>query len=410
MTTAKRIIKNSGVILFARIASQILNFFFFIYVAKLGVQSFGAFSLALALASIFAIFTDLGLRELTAKEIARDKTLVSKYFSNILSIKLLAFVIAIIALFTFANIIKYPELTRNIIYLISISIIFNALSEVIYGLFQAYEKMEFEAIGRFLKNIFLFFGVLIVVHNNWGILILALFYSLASIAVLFYVFSVFLLKFKIIKLELDLNFCKNLLKKSLPFALVAIFGTMLHWIDTVMLSAIKGEEVVGWYNVAYRIILVAIFIPSAVSAAIYPVMSRFCLESREKLKILVNKSFKYLTISGVSIGIFTTIFADKIILIFFGTEYAPSIMALRILIWATVMVFTGSSFSILFSATNKQVLLAKIVGISVLVNIILNFILIPKYSYIGASFTTVVSIFLLNVILFLEVKINGYFR
>jgi O-antigen/teichoic acid export membrane protein len=71
----------------------------------------------------------------------------------------------------------------------------------------------------------------------------------------------------------------------------------------------------------------------------------------------------------------------------FGTEYAPSVVALQILVWAPVFHFMNSPFARLFEALNRQMLVTKIWGFCLILSVILNLILIPKYSYIGASVT-----------------------
>ena len=89
MNTVQRIAKNTGVLLFAQIASYILGFFFIMYTARyLGAAGFGInpfrksvygkmlrLSFALAFTGIFGVFSDLGLSTLTVREVARDKSL-----------------------------------------------------------------------------------------------------------------------------------------------------------------------------------------------------------------------------------------------------------------------------------------------------------------------------------------------
>lgn len=76
MNTIQRIAKHTGVLLVSQIASYILGFFFVMYTARyLGAEGFGILSFALAFTGIFGVFADLGLRQLTVREVARDKTL-----------------------------------------------------------------------------------------------------------------------------------------------------------------------------------------------------------------------------------------------------------------------------------------------------------------------------------------------
>ena len=181
------------------------------------------------------------------------------------------------------------------------------------------------------------------------------------------------------------------IKEALPFGLTGISGMIQTYIDSVMLSLIQGNEVVGWYNAAYRLILVFLFIPTVVNMAVFPVMSRFFLSSRDSLELIYEKYFKYMILLGVPLGFGTTILADKIILLIFGEGYSQSIIALQILIWTIVLTFAGAAFVQLLQSVNKQLLITKISGICVVFNIVLNLILIPKFSYIGASISTLIT-------------------
>lgn len=395
MNVVQRIAKNTGVFLTAQAISYILSFLFFVYIARyLGAEGFGILSFALALVAIFGIFSDLGLRQVATREVARDKSLAKKYLGNIVGMKIILIIASLIGLVLFVNLAGYPEKTIKIVYLIGLSIIFSAFSQIFYAIFQAYERMEFESFGRILNSALLLGGALFAITNGLSILALAFFYSLASAVTLGYSFIISILKFTKPKIEIDWSFWKSILKEALPFGLIGVFGMLLHWIDTVMLSMMKGDIVVGWYNAAYRIFFVLLLIPSAFDVAIFPVMSRFYISSKNSLKSISEKYFKYLTIIAIPIGVGGTLLADKIILLIFGTEYQPSIIAFQILIWSAVIIFMGTSFSALLNSINKQLVLAKIVGICAIFNILLNLILIPKYSYIGASITTAWSILL----------------
>jgi len=84
MNTIQRIAKNTGVLLISQIASHILGFFFIMYTARyLGAAGFGILSFALAFTGIFGVFADVGLRQLTVREVARDKSLANEYFNPV---------------------------------------------------------------------------------------------------------------------------------------------------------------------------------------------------------------------------------------------------------------------------------------------------------------------------------------
>ena len=181
---------------------------------------------------------------------------------------------------------------------------------------------------------------------------------------------------------------------------MGILVTIYFWIDTVMLSLMKGDTVVGWYNAPYRLVYVLLFIPSAYFSSIYPVMSKFYKNSKSSLKFGYECSFRYMLLLAVPIGLGTTLLADKIILFIYGTNFTPSISGLQILIWAVVCSYLSHTPMYFFYSINKQGIYTKVVFFSMILNIILNLVLIPKMSYIGASIATVITEFIGFLLLF----------
>lgn len=94
----------------------------------------------------------------------------------------------------------------------------------------------------------------------------------------------------------------------------------------------------------------------------------------------------------------TMIYSTDIILLIYGPEYIDSAPTLSILIWTVCLLFVASPGNILLQSAHKEVTVTKIYAIAAVFNIILNFILIPRFSYIGAAMTTVISDILIVII------------
>ena len=118
-----------------------------------------------------------------------------------------------------------------------------------------------------------------------------------------------------------------------------------------------------------------------------------------KPKLKISRKFKLENIStkeimaiiAIPMGVGTTLLANKIILLIFGSQYTPSVVALQILIWSSVIIFLSGAFTILVQTSNKQMVVTQITAVNVVLNVVLNLILIPHFSYIAASVVTVVT-------------------
>ncbi len=409
MNTIQRIAKNTTLMFSSQVISYILLFFATIYTARyLGTEGFGILSLALAITGIYAIFADLGLNTFIVREVSKNTSISDKYLTNTFLMKIILALITFFITYLTVTIVNYSQEVSLAIYIILISMIFSSFTGILNSIFQAHEKMEYQSLSNILNGIIMFGIVLFAIYNNLGLLSFAIIYLISSIIILIYSFIVYLLKFHISKFEVDLKFWKPTITEAWPFGISGLFAMVFVWIDSFLLSIIIGNDSVGIYNAAYRLIMFLLFIPTILNMVMFPLMSKFFVSSENSLKKILRKYFKLMLIIAIPIGISTMILSDKIILLIFGSNYTGSIIALQILIWATVFIFLNSAYIQLLQSTNQQRSLMKIATVGMVVNILLNILLIPKFSYIGASAVTVLTEFIILVLVFYKVNYMGY--
>ncbi|MCE7698132.1 MAG: flippase, partial [Methanobacterium paludis] len=276
-----------------------------------------------------------------------------------------------------------------VVYLITLSVIFGAFTGIFNSIFQAFEKMEYMSLNIILNAVLMLAGVLTVIYYGFDIIALASVYFISSGIILILTFFIYSWKFFLPKIHLDLNFWKPTLNEASFFGLSSILVVIYFYIDSVMLSIMVGNSAVGIYNAAYKLIFVLLFIPSVFVTSIFPLMSQHFESAKNLLKLEYEKSVKYLFAIAMFIFVYGFVFADKIILIIYGGNYTASIAALQALIFVVPIIFITNLFGNILGAINRQKAITIVTGANALINITLNLILIPKFSYIGASAATV---------------------
>jgi O-antigen/teichoic acid export membrane protein len=392
VTTVETIARNTRFLFLANVATSLLGFFSLTITGRyLGAELFGALSLAVAFTTMFAIISDLGLGTLTVREVARDKALVGKYIGNtaVMRALLATLTFGIIALA--AVLFGYSQQTVLVICIVGLSVITSSFVAMYNAAFQAFEIMKYTSIGLVLNSAIFLSGVAIAAKLGLGVLVFASLYLVVGVITLFYSWAIFRLKLGPTRLEIDRAFWRPTIQMALPFALTSIFVTVFYWIDSILLSVLKGIEVVGWYNAAYRLMIVLVIVPQVVNLAVLPAMSRFYVDAKASLLLARDTYFRYMVIIGVPIGIAVTFLADKIILFIFGAGYANSIIALQILVWSSVFIFLGSPFGRFLESSNRQLTITKVAIICMVANVALNLILIPPFGLVAASVVTVVT-------------------
>jgi O-antigen/teichoic acid export membrane protein len=392
LTTIRKIAKNTGVLFAGQILSYVLGFIYVIYVARyLGAESFGILTLALAFTGIFGILADLGLSRLIVRDVSRDKSLTGKYLGNSLSMKLILALFMLLVTILVLNLFNYPEEIINVVYILTISVIFTSFSQLFYSIYQIFQKMEYQAIGLILNGILILGSAFLGMLFRLDVTGFAILYLIATIFVLLYNIIVCSYKFMIPGIKFNFSFWKMIISNSIFFGLADVFIVIYFNIDSVMLSLIVGEAVVGWYNAAYRLIFVLMFIPTVLVVTLFPLMSKQFEYAKEILKMEYEKSFKYLFVISIILLVYGLLFADKIILMIYGNDYFPAIGALQVLIFVIPIIFLTNLFGNLMAAINMQRVVTLVAGANAFLNIVLNLILIPKYSFIGAGIATVLT-------------------
>ncbi len=403
MNVAQRVAKNTIFIAISQVFIKVINFIFIVFLARLiGAQDFGKYSFVMVLFGMLSLLANFGFDTLIIRDIARNRSLSSTYFWNSLFIKVAVslFILSIISvLFGFTSIIS-DAVKRNCLLISCFILFFNCVTQTMWSFTDAYEKMQYHSI----LNVFYNFGRMIIgltlIFMGYGLIMLFLGLLLVEILVLISTALVTDKAIKLPRMGINFNIIGELITKSWPFALLGFLGLIYFRVDILILSWLKGDEAVGWYNAAYGLLFGLMFIPDSLITALFPVMSRYHKSSEEALKMIYQRSVKYLFILGLPLAVGMVILADSIILLFYGKVYVNSIVALRILGVALFFVFINAPLGRALFSINKQKIVLLLSLVTVSANIVLNFLMIPKLSYIGASIATVISEILSSLIFF----------
>ena len=413
MNTVQRIGKNVGVLGISQVITSVLGFFLLIYIARyLGEVGFGKYSFALSFATLFTIFADIGISQLIVRELARNKKLTNEYLTNISVIKLILSFIAFGFIVVTINLMEYPQDTIYIVYLFGIYTILTSFAQTFKSIFQAHERMEYTAVVMIIEKILLISLAFFVIFSGYGLIELGYVYVFVGIVDVLLSFSVVLIKIAKPKPTINFPLWKTLIIGSIPFGLNGLFAVLFFKIDTVMLSVFKDDAAVGIYNAAYvPLLAITGIVSTMVISALYPVMSRYFVSSKESLETFTGLSSKYMAIIGFPVGIGCFVLAERFIALFYAGQYSDSIIAFQILALFIPIRLVSSITGTLLTSINRQGLRTVSVGFSALFNIVLNAVMIPYMSYIGACIATVLSeVFLYFIFIYFINKHYGKLR
>lgn len=392
MNTVQRITKNAAVLYASFIITSLLGLFFSIFIARtLGDIVFGKYSFAIAFTAIFSVFMYLGFNALITREVARDKSRAPKYLGNLAIIRAILCLVGFGAIALIINLMGYPQDVVNVVIIFGIYNMLSAFTELFRATFIAFERMEYVALTSAIRQIVVVGLGLTVLFLGYGLVELATVFIIAGIFDLILSFLICGKRFAKPKLEIDFDFWKRATKIALPISFISIGAIMYIKIDTVMLSVMKGDAVVGWYSAAYNLVLAFKPIPQLLMISLFPLMARFSISSRSSAETICKTSFRYLLILGLPLAMGASLLADRIILLLYGSQFTMSVIALQILAWDILLLFLCECLSYVLVSIDKQNQMAVGIGSCVIINIVLNLILIPPLSYVGAGIATLVT-------------------
>jgi len=392
MRAIHKIAKNTAIYTLAEAINKIISIYLYILLANYLMDfSFGQFSTIMTLTVFFQVLANFGLDKFVIRENSKNVAMTSEYLKHSLKIKLILGFITYFLLGGCIVLMHKPEVVIIGTFIYGLSIFFVNASNSYMSAFNAHERLEVNSLILIFIKLLIFIAVLILVHLHMGLIqILSAFLIGEIIRVCLFIF-IFHKKFiKGIKQVISSPVSDFvILKQTIPFVVVSIAWLVYMKIDIIMLSSMKGDQPVGWYNAAAILLIGLMFIPRCYTLSVFPVFSRYARDSKKLLLFSWNKSVKFLFLVSFPLAVGIYFLSDRIITLLYDiTAYSNSINVLKILILTLPMFFTNSINMFLFYALEKQKQATIIVLISTACNIILNFILIPKYSFMGAAYAT----------------------
>jgi O-antigen/teichoic acid export membrane protein len=126
-------------------------------------------------------------------------------------------------------------------------------------------------------------------------------------------------------------------------------------------------------------------------AAMFPTLARLHVGSREGLRRAYTTVMPLMALLGLPVMAGLIIFADQIIAVLYGSDYAASANVLRLLAVAVFLIFVDTANTMLLYSGDDLGMVLRLSLLTTLANVLLNLILIPRYSYNGAAVAAILS-------------------
>ncbi|HEX5414854.1 MAG TPA: oligosaccharide flippase family protein [Chloroflexota bacterium] len=417
---AERVMRNTSVPMATSFLNKAVDFGFAALMLRiLGASSAGDYAFAIALMGYFDIFTNFGLNALITREVARSHDQTGRYLSDAVALRLglcllstpLVLGIAVVG----PRLLPMSVSATTAFVLLTLALIPGSLNGAISAVFNAYERNEVPAliaVGTNFLRVALSTVALLTGLGIVGLAAVALFLNLL-LAVTFVVALRRLVppsrrNGKGVRGLGQLPSLANLRRmvgEAYPLLLNNLLVTIFFKIDFPLLEAFQGATVVGYYSAAYKWLDGFLIIPSTLTFAVFPALSRFAEERGDGLRATYDITLRILICLAIPLSIIVTYLSGDLILLLGGPAFYPqSARALAILIWFMPFSFVNGLTQYALIAVNKQKFITFAFLTSAGFNLVANLIFIPRYSLDAASAITVLSEVVLMVPFLIEVR------
>ncbi len=355
----------------------------------LGDVKFGELYFAITFVALIGFPIEFGFNQQVTRDVAQEPSKALRYFSNILCIKFLLWLVFYAGALVACWLLKYPIEVRVLVAICGITLLSGALGNTISSLHYAFERVTYPVVGTILeKGISALIGV-IALRFGAGVEVMAWILLGGSLGSLLWQ-TVWVLRLVGMPVGINLVLMRDLVHKSIPFLVYGVLGVIYYRVDTVMLSLVANAAVVGWYGAGYRLFDTLVFLPSLViSAIMYPIFSKLSVHSERELKVAVEKSLNFLLFCGIPIAVALVVAAPNIIgFLYHRAEFAQAIPVLQLLAPGLVFLYINSVIGSTIISTKREKNITIMAGVALVFNIGMNWFLIPRYEHIGAAFVT----------------------
>jgi O-antigen/teichoic acid export membrane protein len=366
-----------------------------------GAQDYGFYFVVFNFSFLFNILLDFGITNFNNRNIARNHHLLNKHFSGIMVIKLLLAILYTVITFTFGLIIGFNTAQ---LYLLGF-LCFNQflLSFILYlrsnisGLLLFRTDSLLSVLDRILMIVIC--GALLWGHITsqpfrieWFVYAQTAAYLLTALTALIIVIR----KASFRRLSWNFPFFIIIMKQSFPFAILVMLMAFYNRIDPVMINRLLpgelGESEAGIYASAYRLLDAGNMIAYLFAVLLLPLFSNM-LKKKESIVHITQLSFTLLIVISVIVSSSSFFYGNELMDLLYTDHVAESAVVFKILILGFIAVSTTYVFGTLLTANGNLKVLNLIAAGGMLLNLSINFLLVPRLMAVGSAYASLITQF-----------------
>lgn len=366
----------------SRVISSGLAFVGLYFITRyLGPEIYGSVAFTLALVGTFNVVADLGINTAHVKRVSEGRDL-SECLSTYITAKV--FLIGLMVLVTLVSIWIWADVMGNdlpagstdIIFVFILYFIFLDLAQIATVTFDALIQTAKSQLINILEPMTRVPLVILVSVSKLGALHLAYAYMLAGCVMA--VGAMVILSRNRLRWKKP-SLLRSYISFALPLSAVAIMNILATNLDKIMLGSFWNEVAVGYYAAAQSILSILAIIGTAVNTLVFPTFSKYHSDGNMSgIRNLATTAERYILTLALPVVTVIVLLPAEVSVILLGPQFAGSGGPMRFLAVSVLLNMLNGLYLNQINALNRPDITAKIISVSLTINITLLLLLIPS--------------------------------
>ncbi|MEH2167238.1 MAG: oligosaccharide flippase family protein [Nostoc sp.] len=385
MVEKYKFISNSLSMILNRLAQSITAFVLTASIARtLGAEALGQYLLAYSYYFIFVGIASQGLKTLFTRELAREPQKTPVYLMSGTWLQLIFSFFSYAALVIVVFLLPYSSKTSTVCYIMGLTIVPFALSNITEAIFQAKEKMHLIAIATVPIYILRLIIMIWAMQLKYGIEYLGaiLFFSETLILIIEWIFIVPLVK---VQWQIDRSFVFNTIKEARTFFAIEAMAVVSGRIQILILSLLGNELLVGLFGGITQLLQPFLIIANSITLAIFPRFSKAVEQGRDKQRQIAENIIEILLIIALPLYLGILLFGKDLLVFIYNTSFAEANIALSLAAASLLFLPFTRSLSYLLVANGFEIVNLREVVITTTLGSLGGVVLVSHYQLLGAA-------------------------
>lgn len=397
-------IKLSVVTFISRIVSG--SIVYIILARVLAVDDFGLLSFGTTFAGLLTVMAEFGFSLMAQRDIPQNRFPLKEYVYNTFlqkfafsGLSVLGGVIYLVFLYSGESV------TVGLIFLVNAIVTSNNM--YLFSIFRAKNMFKYESFVALFYSVVLIILLCFFLIFHLDVLFIAYGLLFARLAQSLALIPLFIKEFGWLQLKADINIQRYLFKNSFSFGAHYIIGVFYFSIDSQLIYYYKGQEALAVYQSLFKLVLILLSVVDLLNNVFIPYLSSKINDKASNFKEIATIVNKAVVTLGLILFVLMNLFTSDVLHILYMDKYnaaLPIVLPLSLVLLFRVV---ASIYAVILTISDHQSIRVLIASVSLVINVLLNFWIVPIHGFIGAAYVSMITHFVLvSLYVLFSVKYN----